>query len=62
MDLYGAEYLHGPRLIPLTDKARNAIRKLHDKGWSSEKIQKRYCSYTKRQIGSVRGWMRRGAY
>jgi len=36
------------------------IKVLHDKGWTSSKIQKRYRKFTKRQIGALRGWMRRG--
>jgi len=50
-------------LQPITLEHKDKIRLLLDKGWTSAQIQKRrYRKYTARQIGAVRGWMRRGKY
>ena len=48
--------------IKIPDKTKDKVRLLHDKGWPSVKIQKRFKKYTVRQIGAVRGWMKRGKY
>lgn len=47
-------------LRPIPDATKLKIRMLHDRGWPSKKIQKRFRNYTVRQIGALRGWMRRG--
>jgi len=50
-------------LTPIKLEHKNKIRLLLDKGWTPEQIQRRrYRKYTTRQIGAVRGWMRRGKY
>ena len=47
---------------PLALEAKNKIRQLIDKGWSSEKICRRFHKYTPRQVSAVKGWMRRRKY
>ncbi len=50
-------------LTPITLEHKDKIRLLLDKGWTPAQIQRRrYRKYTVRQIGAVRGWMRRGKY
>jgi len=50
-------------LEPITRERKDKIRLLLDKGWTAAQIQRRrYRRYTVRQIGAVRGWMRRGKY
>jgi len=49
-------------LNPIPDATKDKIRLLHDKGWTSVKIQKRFRKYTVRQIAAVRTWMKRGKY
>jgi len=53
----------GCGLEPITLDHKDKIRLLLDKGWKPADIQRRrYRRYTARQIGAVRGWMRRGKY
>jgi hypothetical protein len=50
-------------LEPIKFAHKDEIRLLLDKGWTPVQIQKRrYRRYTARQIGAVRGWMKRGKY
>jgi hypothetical protein len=50
-------------LVPISLGNKDKIRLLLDKGWTPAQIQRRrYHRYTARQIGAVRGWMRRGKY
>jgi hypothetical protein len=56
-------YVTGVPLQPITVDNKDKIRLLLDKGWTPAQIQRRrYRKYTARQIGAVRGWMRRGKY